>query len=137
VRYIKKILRRFGTDIGGYVCLLLVIPVGSLPGPGGIPLLVAGLSLLSVHNPWARKLLEYVKIHSESLRSIFFPKNKRIELAWDFTAAALFVGSFVVLTTTDTRIISLLSTSTGAGATTIFMMNRGRLNRIMQYRKKL
>lgn len=133
---IKRFLKRFGVDIAGYICLLLVIPVGWLPGPGGIPLLVLALSLLSTHNPWAKRLLEYVKLRSDSLRTIFFPKNRRIELAWDILSITMFISAFAVSIFTETTLIKLLGTGAGAGSTTIFLFNRARLELIQKKLKK-
>jgi hypothetical protein len=133
---VKRFLKRFGVDIAGYTCLLLVIPVGWLPGPGGIPLLVLSLSLLSMHNPWAKRLLDYVKLRSDSLRTIFFPKNRRIELAWDIVAITMFISAFAVSIISDTTIIKILGTGAGAGSTTIFLFNRARLESIQKKFKK-
>jgi hypothetical protein len=132
----KRFFKRFGTDIAGYVCLILVLPVGSLPGPGGIPLLIAGLSLLSIHNAWAQKLLDYVKERSDSLRGIFFPKNKTIELLWDVGAGLLFVSAFVVSIFSDVVLLKIMATAAGAIATTTFLFNRQRLEAIHKRFKK-
>lgn len=128
----KKFLKRFGTDIAGYFCLLLVIPIGWLPGPGGIPLLIAALSLLSVHNPWAKSLLDYVKKHSDSLRTIVFPRNKRIELMWDIFAGLLFSSAFIISVFADTTVIRICATAMGAIASTAFMFNRHRLEALQK-----
>lgn len=124
---IKKFIKRFGTDLAGYLCLLLVIPVGSLPGPGGIPLLIVGLGLLAVHNEWAKRLLAYAEEQTDSLRSIFFPKNRAIERLWDAFAVSLFAFSMWYGITYDHRPHSLIATVLGAGASTLFMTNRDRL----------
>jgi hypothetical protein len=130
VNKIKKFLKRFGTDIAGYTCLILVIPVGSLPGPGGIPLLAAGLGLLSIHNQWARTLLEYVKKHSSSLREIFFPKKKNVELFWDIFSLCLFIGAFGISVNTNNWLVKIICTGLAAASTTVFMFNRARLERL-------
>ena len=136
MRNIKNFFKRFGTDIAGYLCLLLVLPVGALPGPGGIPLLIAGLGLLSIHNTWAKGLLEYAKKHSNTLRDIFFPQNKNIELAWDIFAVSLFSSAFLVNIYSEHWFYTILSTIMGASSTTIFMFNRSRLERIGRKLKK-
>lgn len=136
MRKIKNFFKRFGTDIAGYICLILVLPVGALPGPGGIPLLIAGLGLLSIHNAWAKSLLEYAKKHSNSLRGIFFPSNKNIEFAWDIFAVSLFSSAFLVNIYSEHWFFTILSTVMGASSTTIFMLNRSRLERIGRKIKK-
>lgn len=136
VNKIRRFFKRFGTDIAGYTCLILVIPVGWLPGPGGIPLLIAGLGLLSANNQWAASLLEYVKKHSTTLRDIFFPKNKKIELAWDIGLISIFFLAFYFSVTADEWYIKALCTAVAAGSTTALLFNRSRLDRIHTRIKK-
>ncbi len=50
-----------------------------ITGPGGIPLVLAGLGLLSINEPWAQKWLHYVRQHSEGFRELFFPDKKAIQ----------------------------------------------------------
>jgi hypothetical protein len=133
---LKGILRRFGTDIAGYACLVLVIFIGPLPGPGGIPLLVAGLGLLSVNNEWARKLLDYVKKHSSSLRDVLFPKNKRIELIWDILLTALFFGAFALSVNTERWYLRAICTGIAAISTTALLFNRSRLEKLQNRFRK-
>lgn len=128
----KKLISRFGIDIAGYTCLILVPLIGWLPGPGGIPLLVAGLGLLSVHNKWAKKLLDYVKKHSENLRTIIFPKKTSVEWFWDIVAIGLFIGACVVSIFVDFWLIRALATGVGALSTTIFVFNKGRIERLQR-----
>lgn len=128
----RLFLKRFGTDIAGFTCLVLVLPIGALPGPGGIPLLVAGLGLLSVHNKWAKSLLDYVDKHSSSLRDIFFPKRKNIELIWDIFAICLLVSAFAVAILSEQLPVKILGTTMGAISTTTFMLNRSRLDRLQK-----
>ena len=123
-----RFFKRFGTDIAGYLCLILVIPVGWLPGPGGIPLLIAGLSLLSIHNAWAKRLLDYVKRHSDSLRTVLFPKNNTIEWCWDIAMICLFVGSFSIGLLANAWLIQGASIAFAAVSTTAFLFNRSRID---------
>lgn len=76
-------LKRISTDIAGYALILLGIASGWLPGPGGIPLVLAGLSLLSIHNEWAERLRNYIiKNGSDFLRKLF-PQIPVVEAAYD------------------------------------------------------
>jgi hypothetical protein len=136
MKKLTKFFKRFGTDIAGVVCLILVLPVGALPGPGGIPLLIAGLSLLSVHNAWARGLLDYAKRHSASLTSIFFPNRRGIQLAWDIFAFIVFFSAIFVEVAGEAWFFRVIATGMGAGASTVFMLNRSRLERVTQKFKR-
>lgn len=53
-------LKRILTDTAGYLLIVAGIALGWLPGPGGLPLVLAGLGLLSINNDWARRLRDYI-----------------------------------------------------------------------------
>jgi hypothetical protein len=53
-----SLIKRIGIDIGGFGLILLGLLTGWLPGPGGIPLVLAGLALLSLNYEWAEKILK-------------------------------------------------------------------------------
>ena len=128
----KRKLKRFGFDIAGYFLLIAAPFVGLLPGPGGLPLIIAGLSLLSVHNAWARRLLIYVRNKTSNLREVFFPKNKTVELFWDIAAAFIFTAAFLVNYHAGVRILDILSISMGIGAIIIVLFNRSRVDRLLR-----
>jgi hypothetical protein len=48
-------------DILGVLLILAAIPLAWLPGPGGIPLVILGLSLLANNHEWAERLMNRVK----------------------------------------------------------------------------
>lgn len=126
--HMKKITgKRIATDLAGYGCLLLVPFVGWLPGPGGIPLILAGLGLLSIHNPWAKNLLHQVRAQSESLRDVFFPDKKIVQWAWDFAVIALLVIGYFIDLKTSGLFFRGLSIGMYAVASTTFLFNRHRL----------
>ena len=133
---IKAFLKRFGTDIAGYVCLVLVLLLGPLPGPGGVPLLLAGLGLLSIHNSWARRLLTYVKKHSQSLRVILFPENKSIQIMWDAAASVLFITSLAVVLVGNSWFIRAISTSICTLSVLILLNNRSRIDALISKMKR-
>lgn len=53
-----RLAKRLAIDIGGFGLILLGLLTGWLPGPGGIPLVLAGLGLLSLNYEWAEKILK-------------------------------------------------------------------------------
>ena len=50
--------QRFGVVIAGALVIVLGLIVLPLPGPGGLPVILVGLGILSTELPWARRLLE-------------------------------------------------------------------------------
>jgi len=84
-RNIKRIL----TDVAGYTLVLLGIAFGWVPGPGGIPLIIAGLGLLSINNEWARRLRAYLLTHGGRFVKKLFPPHPYIQWLYDLICVAL------------------------------------------------
>lgn len=82
-------LNRIITDAGGYVLILLGVALGWLPGPGGLPLILAGLGLLSIHNKWAAKLRGQLFHHSNRLVKFIFPNHPVAQWAYDVIVVLL------------------------------------------------
>lgn len=81
--------KRIATDIAGYALLLLALASGWLPGPGGIPLALAGLGLLSINNKWAQDLRDYILAHGGKFVQILFPQNRFVQALYDFIVVLL------------------------------------------------
>jgi hypothetical protein len=130
-----RFLKRFGSDIAGWSCILASGLIGWLPGPGGVPLLLLGLSLLARHNAWARRLLELFQQHSSSLRSVIFPAKPFYEWGWDIVSILLFVGSFMVVTgKTHSPWVRLASSLLMSLGLALLLLNRRRLERLLRKR---
>jgi uncharacterized membrane protein YbaN (DUF454 family) len=84
-------LKRIGTDFAGYLLIALGIAFGWLPGPGGVPLILAGLGLLSIHNKWARQWREWLIGHAGQFTKYIFPKHRVIQDGYDLLALILLV----------------------------------------------
>ncbi len=121
-------LKVIGTDIAGVTCLILVPLVGWLPGPGGIPLLITGLGLLAINHEFARNWLHYVKKHSQSLRDIIFPEIKWLQWLWDAVAVSMLIIGTILNFQAEHFLLKGFSIGVMAGSTTVFMMNRKRLD---------
>lgn len=85
----RRQLKRIGIDVAGYGLILLGIALGWLPGPGGIPLVLAGLGLLSIHNAWARRVRDYLLTHGGRAVQLLFPPTPWAEALYDLLAVLL------------------------------------------------
>jgi hypothetical protein len=119
--------KRILTDIAGYGCIIAAPLIGWLPGPGGIPLLITGLGLLSIHNPWAKQLLHFVRKRSESLSDLIFPNNQLVQWAWDIFVILLIIGGTYINVYVDSKYWQAASIVLFAMSTTLFLLNRRRL----------
>ena len=86
----KKHIKRISYDLVGVSLIILSALFGWLPGPGGIPLLIAGLAILSVHNKWAHNILIFVKKNADNFFTAVFPNNKKIRILHTIFALLLF-----------------------------------------------
>ncbi len=57
----KHLIYRIGVGIVGGILVIAAPLTGWLPGPGGIPLFIAGLAVLASEFEWAQRLLYRVK----------------------------------------------------------------------------
>jgi len=128
--------KRILTDSAGYLLILAGIATGWLPGPGGIPLIVAGLGLLSINNLWAKELRIWVIKHGGKLVAVLFPRWTWLEWLYDIIALSLLGVTFVL----EVRHGSLWEMGLGISAFFIALFialtNRDRLNRLRGKHKR-
>ena len=124
---LSRNIKRIAVDAAGYGPIVLAGLTGWLPGPGGIPLAIAGLGLLSINNKWAKDLREYALKNGGRLMKIIFPKHPIAQWIYDIVA----VGLFAVAAYLGWRHAALwqISIATMAFFAAIFiaLMNRERL----------
>jgi hypothetical protein len=126
-------LKRIGIDIGGYGLILLGIATGWLPGPGGVPLILAGLALLSLNNEWARRLRDWLLRNGGEFLTYLFPKNKTVQIMYDLLAVViLIIVAFLVANRAAVWQIGLAS-GLFLFVLTIVGMNRDRLGRLKRH----
>jgi len=128
--FFRRNAKRILTDAAGYALIVAAILTGWLPGPGGIPLAIAGLGLLSINNEWAKRIREWLIKHAGRLGEILFPKNPLIEWAYDIVVLALLGLTFWL----ELRHASVIQMTLGVSAFFIALLialtNRDRLKRL-------
>lgn len=125
----KQLLKRFGIDAAGYGLILLGLLTGWLPGPGGIPLILGGLALLSIHNHWARRILVFVKENGTKFMVYVFPENPWIKALHDIFAVTLVVAAVILITQKMTMTTIGFAIALTALAIVDFLYNRKRWHR--------
>jgi hypothetical protein len=128
----NKRIKRIATDVAGYGLIVLGVALGWLPGPGGIPLIVAGLGLLSINNKWAHELREYLLKHGGNFVQRAFPSNPLVQ--WTYDAAAILLLVLVSVLAWRHAAIWQISLATALFFLALFIaaMNRDRFNRLKQ-----
>ncbi|MDB5182472.1 MAG: hypothetical protein JWO47_256 [Candidatus Saccharibacteria bacterium] len=127
----RNILKIAALDGLAVLCFVGVILFGWLPGPGGIPLFLAGLALLAVNHDWAERWLETARHKGKSFKSILFPDIPWIRHLYDFASVFLFLGASYLFFTTKNHFLAAASIAVICFSAFVFLVNRQRLDKIL------
>lgn len=112
------------------ICFIGVILFGWLPGPGGLPLFLAGLALLAVNHDWAERWLETAKHKGKSFKKTLFPNIPWIRHTYDVVSIIIFVVATYALFSTKNKLIRGLSVPIASFSFFVFLINRERLDKL-------
>lgn len=129
-------LQRIGIDIVGFLLIVGAALTGPFPGPGGIPLLIIGLGLLSTNHEWAARLLNYVKRHGIKLSEKLFNGSPSMKLLVDFVGIILIVGAVILVTAFTKSIAVTAAISLVFIGLFLLLGNRKRIDSIKRAFKK-
>ena len=127
---VKHSLRRILIDLAGFGLLLLVPFLGPLPGPGGIPLILASLALLSMNHEWAKQLRHRIAQGGGTLSKRFFPDRSEVKLLYDLITLCLVGYGVWLLFNKQNNFDLLLAYSVSTSGMLIFGLNRNRFDRL-------
>ena len=125
--------KRLLIDLAGFGLLLLALLLSWVPGPGGIPLLLAGLALLATNHRWAYRLLHHLKRRGKNLADIFFPDHPVIKIIYDITAVGLFIAVILIISSVPHTVAKTALIAAGFLALTVLLMNRKRAERFSRF----
>jgi len=116
------------------VCMAGAIATGWLPGPGGIPLFILGLSLLAINHEWAKRYIDLLREYADKFSDLIF--TPRLRVFFDALAPLLLAGGvLLVLRRSALWMLSLGVFCLGMSLLTFFG-NRNRWARLKQLFKK-
>jgi len=114
--------------------MILAILTGWIPGPGGIPLFLAGVGLLAINHEWARRFLRYLKTTGLNLAEKFFKDHPILMAIYDILAVILVIIGIALLISIHGNIKAMALVCFSIGLA-LFLGNRQRLQRISNYFK--
>lgn len=134
-------LKRYGKvivfDTLALICFIGVVLFGWLPGPGGIPLFLLGLSLLAVNHTWAERWLETAKHKGVTLKKWLFPDKGWVKNLYDAgTVSLMILGGWAVYYF-ENRFLKSLSVAAIVFGLFVFLVNRDRFDKISAFFKRL
>jgi hypothetical protein len=128
-------LKRWAMDALAIFLIFISPFIGVVPGPGGIIVLIAGISLLASNHHWAKRFLEYAEEHrSNFFESVF--ANKKVSLAADIMGILIIISSIFVAFTAENYILRGLSISVTSATLLILLSNQKRFERLSKKLKK-
>ncbi|HTE22605.1 MAG TPA: hypothetical protein VK674_06215 [Candidatus Limnocylindria bacterium] len=65
-------------DTLAVICMVGAIATGWLPGPGGIPLFILGLSLLAINHEWAKRYIDLLRKYADRVSDLIFIPRLRV-----------------------------------------------------------
>lgn len=123
-------------DTLGLAFMVAAILTGWLPGPGGIPLFILGLSLLAVNHAWAKRYMNNFESFIQRLSRKVFSEDERIQDIYDIIFPVFVVGgAYLLWKHTAPWYISVGIFLFGTG-TIMLLGNRGRWQRLKSRFKK-
>lgn len=113
-------------DTVGVMLMIAALLTGWLPGPGGIPLFIIGLSLLAINHAWAKRYNDLLRQYADRLGDYIFVTNPKVQLVYDLIAPILLMGGIFLLYDHRTTLMTSAGLSLSALGITIFLGNRHR-----------
>ena len=128
--------KRILIDILGYFLILVSALTGWLPGPGGLPPLILGLSLLATNHEWAERILLYVKRHGVKIADKLFDGSPRVKMLVDIIGIGLVISGVLMVTLLTRSIARTAAISLIVVSITLLLGNRRRFHHIKRRLKK-
>ncbi len=115
------------------ICMIGAIATGWLPGPGGIPLFIIGLSLLAINHEWAERYIKLLREHANRLGDLIFIPQLRI--VFDILTPIMLALGIVIVSLRNSIWMLTLGVFCIGFSVLIFFGNRERWSRLKKNRK--
>ena len=133
----RTLLKRIGIDALGVLLIIGSILFGWIPGPGGIPLFLAGLGLLATNHEWARRIFVEIKERGMSISETIFRDHPVLVLTYEILAVILLITGGILFSAATNNIYAGLSIVVFFLGVSLFLGNRKRANKITAWAKNI
>jgi hypothetical protein len=128
----KHRVRVIAVDILGFACIIGAVLLGWLPGPGGIPLLIIGLSLLANNHEWAERLLAKVKAEGVHWFYKIFDGGPKTRWLIDVITIGVVAVSVIFLMSATRSVLKTAAISLIIASIFMFLSNRRRYHSVLK-----
>lgn len=113
-------------DILGFTLIIVAIPISWLPGPGGIPLIILGLSLLATNHEWAKRVMDRLKAEVSKASKRVTDADPATKWGIDILGIAFIAGAVILITQFTKSIATTAAISLSIGAVVLLITNQNR-----------
>ena len=125
----RPFVKRLAIDIAGFGLIIISPLLGWLPGPGGIPVFLAGLGILSLNYEWAENLLKDFEKKRVAFVEKYLVGNKKVARTIDLLCISIIGLAVWLFLMTDNTIFRFMNIGMGSFALFILVSNQKRLDR--------
>jgi hypothetical protein len=129
--------KRILIDVAGFSLMIIAPFLGWLPGPGGIPLFLIGLSLVATNHEWAANLLKDFDKKRVELTEKYLMTSPRVSLAIDISGILIICATVYLALTAPNFFIRLAGFGTSTFTLIIILSNQRRFERLLNWFKNL
>ena len=116
--------------------MIAALLTGWLPGPGGVPLFLVGLSLLAINHDWAKRYIDLLKDYADRIGDVVFIKNPVAQALYDVVAPILIITSVLLLVRHSALWMISLGIFCVFLGLTIFLGNRDRWKKLKRIKQR-
>lgn len=127
--------KRILVDVAGFGLIILSLLIGWLPGPGGIPIFLAGLGLLSINNKWAKDLIDYIEKNRQKFEAKYLTNDPKVARIVDTLCIILIIISIIAFTQINNKYLRYASIGPGGFGLILLILNQNRLDNFFHYIK--
>jgi len=123
-------------DTLGVALMIAALLTGWLPGPGGIPLFILGLSLLAINHDWAQRYIDNLQDYVKKLSDQIFNQNPTVQMTYDVISPLMVIGGALLLWSHSAAWKVSLGIFLLFSGITILLGNRHRWQQLKKHFKK-
>ena len=132
----RNLATRLAIDLAGFGLIIISPFLGWIPGPGGIPVFLAGLGILSLNYVWAENLLKDFEKKRVHFVEKYLVSNKKVARTIDLLCVVIIAMAAVAFLNLNNPVLKLLSIGVGSFSLLILVSNQRRLDRLFNKFKK-
>lgn len=126
----KQKTKVIAVDIVGFALIIIAPFLGWLPGPGGIPLLILGLSLLATNHEWAERIMLRVKNRVAEANRRVTEADPATKWAIDIMSVIFIAGGVLLMTQFTKSLVVTSGISFIIAAVIMLASNQNRHKRV-------